>query len=233
MLFELVMYTSSRWLFTNPAYSVECATSTWWQPIPERGKNAIWGIRTSAEPRRVNHEETKWPLSKFFPSWEKRQTVLDKVQGYCLRKSVTQQTETRKGRACWRFHYRLVPPVEALGFLDTWNPRGARSPSISSLALYPGSRLHLEWCTVQVPGSECWSFRSEARSGLCLEPLCTNMRKRQGMTNQLGNFFMHLADKTKLFSWEKPQQKALTEVKKDWSARVQYLFHSSLAKRLL
>ena len=52
-------YTLSRWLFmilTNPAYSIECATSTWWQLIPERGTNAIWEIRTSAEPRWVNHE---------------------------------------------------------------------------------------------------------------------------------------------------------------------------------
>ena len=58
-------------------------------------------------------------------------------------------------------------------------------------------------------------IQGEVRSGLRLEPLCTNMRKRQGTTNQLGNFSMHLTDKTKLFSWEKPQEKAFTEVKED------------------
>ena len=67
---------------------------------------------------------------------------------------------------------------------------GARPPSISNLALSPGSRLHLEWCTVRVLGSDCWPFRSEARSGpssvlnLCVQ---TCVRDKAWQTS-LGSF---------------------------------------------
>lgn len=101
-------------ILRNPAYPVEYATTTWWQSILERGMNAIWGRRNSAEPRRVYHEETKWPPSKFLSRLSEKEACTRQIPGMvCEAKEYLSSKEwdsidgDKRRQACWRFHYRL------------------------------------------------------------------------------------------------------------------------------
>ena len=102
-------------ILRNPAYPIEYATTTWWQSILERGMNAIWGRRNSAEPRRVYHEETKWPPSKFLSRLSEKEACTRQIPGMvCEAKEYLPSKEwdsidgDKRRQACWRFHYRFT-----------------------------------------------------------------------------------------------------------------------------
>ena len=118
------MSVTVSWSFAILPIQLSTLPTTWWQSILERGKNAIWGRQNSAEPRRVYHEETKWPPSKSLSRLSEKEACIRQIPGMvCEAKEYLPSKEwdsidgDKKRQACWRFHYRFT---DLYCLLDHW-----------------------------------------------------------------------------------------------------------------